>query len=111
MQTREEPKRKLSSKCHYGIQGVVLTANLLDAPKVNDQGRVSRNWIQSFLQTEHAEVVARGISIIVSRVPESLQSHLGEWHGNLTDGSSPGPQLSPWKAHKTLLREVLASRH
>ena len=85
-------------------QTCVIHRRLLKgSPRGNGAGRISKHWVQKFLQHTHDEEVGQGISVLVARLSEDQAAALNAWDGEVTDeGAKPS---KAWQGR--LYREIL----
>ncbi|CAL1131402.1 unnamed protein product [Cladocopium goreaui] len=85
-------------------QTCVIHRRLLKgSPRDNGAGRISKHWVQKFLQHTHDEEVGQGISVLVARLSEDQAAALNAWDGEVTDeGAKPS---KAWQGR--LYREIL----
>ena len=85
-------------------QTCVIHRRLLKgSPRDNGAGRISKHWVQKFLQHTHDEEVGQGISVLVACLSEDQAAALNAWDGEVTDeGAKPS---KAWQGR--LYREIL----
>ena len=107
--SRGSPKKGAARSCSKSTspslkQTCVIHRRLLKgSPRDNGAGRISKHWVQKFLQHTHDEEVGQGISVLVARLSEDQAAALNAWDGEVTDeGAKPS---KAWQGR--LYREIL----
>ena len=81
----------------------IRAERIIDTPSDNGSGRISKNWVATFLKHRHDEAVSLGLSILACRLTEDQATSLHAWDGKVTDDGPGMPQ--GW--HGSISREIL----